>query len=155
VLVNGTTDIHIMMNLKWSKTNQHMDKQPLVPIPAVPDSVVDPVRSFVKMTVDTPTILDNETLLHVPATGGRRALTVNHLRACLRHLLAACGIDPSLYSLHSFRRGGATTAYQAEASQHDIQTHGGLKSQAFWEYIHTLPRDSSVPAALAAASNRE
>lgn len=149
-LIVGETDIHIIM--KWSKTNQDMRSAPLVPIPAIEDSVVDPVRSFKLMLADTPTISDNEPLLQVPTKRGRRAITVNQLRASLRSLLSACGIDHRLYSLHSFRRGGATAAFTSGASARDIQVHGGWRSSAFWEYIKTLPSDSSVPTALALAN---
>ena len=67
-------------------------------------------------------------------------------------MLKALGRDPGLYSLHSLRRGGATTAYANGSSYELIKRHGLWRSHCFWDYI-TLPAgsQSAVAATLADA----
>ena len=45
------------------------------------------------------------------------------------------GRDPSRYSSHSFRRGGATWAFGCEVSPELIQIHGDWKSEAYKRYL--------------------
>ena len=54
----------------------------------------------------------------------------------VRELLSAAGLDPSLYSGHSFRIGAATSAAQAGLEDSTIQALGRWSSVAFLVYIH-------------------
>lgn len=54
-------------------------------------------------------------------------------------LLARLDIDPSLYSGHSFRSGGATDLWTAGARPRAIQLHGRWLSDAFWLHIRDNP----------------
>ena len=66
----------------------------------------------------------------------------------VRQALSAAGLDPSLYSGHSFRIGAATTAAAAGIPDHLIKTLGRWESSAYLLYVRT-PRES-----LAAVSAR-
>ncbi len=61
----------------------------------------------------------------------------------LHSLLVAAGIDPSRYSGHSGRSGGATDLFQGNASLRNIQLQGRWHSDAFLLYI----RDNLVDRA--------
>ena len=56
-------------------------------------------------------------------------------------LLKLAGYDPSLYSGHSFRRGGATMLYKLGASILQIQASGDWASQCFVRYLHVSAED--------------
>ena len=61
-------------------------------------------------------------------------------------------LDPTLYSLHSLRRGGATAAHRQGLHQELIKRHGLWSSDFFWAYVTSLGVASSpVTAGLATA----
>ena len=138
---------------KWSKSQQTADSASLLPIPAIPRLAIDPVEAYRQMIVAVPTRSANDPLLSLPAPGGgRQTITTGHLRICFRELLLIIGADPALYSLHSLRRGGASTSHQLGVSALDIQKHGKWKSRAFLDYIMDLhPADSRVATTMASA----
>jgi hypothetical protein len=67
----------------------------------------------------------------------------------LRIMLSAMNIPPNIYSLHSFRRGGATAAYQAGVNYAQLKSYGTWASDSFWNYITVNTLNSDVPNALA------
>ena len=66
----------------------------------------------------------------------------------LRMDLEAIGVtDAILYSLHSFRRGGANDMKELGCSVEDLQRAGGWNSRACFDYI--MPEDMDVGGAIA------
>ena len=78
----------------------------------------------------------------------------------LKSRLALVGLDPSLYSGHSFRRGAASSAAAAGYSDYEIQLLGRWRSDAYKLYID-IPHDrilhlsSRLHLALAPAQSPE
>ena len=56
---------------------------------------------------------------------------ITHLRLCLRKL----GLNPSCYSGHSFRRGGASFALQCGIPAEWIRLQGDWSSDAYQRYL--------------------
>lgn len=69
---------------------------------------------------------------HLPLT---RSRFISHIRWCL----ARVGVDPSQYSGHSMRIGGATTAAAAGFSDWEIKLMGRWRSQVYQTYIRAPP----------------
>jgi hypothetical protein len=71
----------------------------------------------------------------------------------LRFCLGRIGVNPTEFSRHSFRRGGATFAYRMGVSPLLIKLMGDWSSDAYMIYIdHTTPSDlARLPRALAKA----
>ena len=69
-------------------------------------------------------------------------LTANYFTSSLKRLIVSLGLDPANYSPHSFRRGGATYAYQAGVSEHLIKLHGDWRSDAYQVYLSLTPVNS-------------
>ena len=57
----------------------------------------------------------------------------------LREALTKLGLNPSLYSGHSFRIGAATSAAKAQVNDHLIRVLGRWASDCYIRYIHTAP----------------
>ena len=57
----------------------------------------------------------------------QQALTRQHLVTFVSHLLRLVGVDPTAYSGHSFRIGGATSASLAGLTDYEIQMLGRWK----------------------------
>ena len=67
---------------------------------------------------------------------------------CLKKVVAAAGIDPSTYSIHSFRRGGATFAVDSGASVEAVKAQGNWRSNCYQKY---MKRDKQLRSEFSAA----
>ena len=56
----------------------------------------------------------------------------------IKLLISKIGLRPSNFSPHSFRRGGATFAFQAGVPEHPIQQHGDWRSEAYRRYLNEI-----------------
>ena len=139
----------LLIRLKWSKTLQSPGDATIVPIPSIPGHPLDPVAAFQAMVAGSPTTHGQSPLLVHPRG---RVITTRHLQSSLRSILTSLGVPAHLYSLHSLRRGGATTSALAGADYLHIKRHGTWRSDSFWDYIaahaHAV---SPVATALASA----
>ena len=72
-------------------------------------------------------------------------LTYSKFQTFLKSSISAIGLDASLYSTHSFRRGGACTAFELQAPTELIQFTGDWKSECYKRYLHlTLEQKTLV-----------
>ena len=92
--------------------------------------VLDPVP--VHLRASTP-------LFRNPATG--EALTVSGVRAALRLVMEAAGLDGSWYGAHSLRIGGATALAFRGAPDRVIKAAGIWSSDAFLRYLRETGDD--------------
>jgi hypothetical protein len=65
------------------------------------------------------------------------ALTRNTFISALRHTLSLTGVEPSLYSGHSFRSGASTSGAKAGLEVYMLKTLGRWSSDAYLRYIKT------------------
>jgi hypothetical protein len=116
---------------------------------------MDPVQAYKHLLAVSPTVHPSQPLLSLPAKHGNIAMvTSRSLAIALKRLIVALELQPKLYSLHSLRRGGATSSYNAGVAYTDIKRHGQWKSDSFWDYIAApCVSKSTVAAALAAAAS--
>lgn len=69
-----------------------------------------------------------------------RPLTYRRLVVSLKLGLTRMGLNPNLYSSHSFRAGSATDAASLGASAHYIQSLGRWRSAAYLAYLRPTPQ---------------
>lgn len=62
-------------------------------------------------------------------------VSTSYFRSVLRSCVVANNMDPSLFTAHSFRIGGATHAHNSNMSSTQIQKLGRWKSTAYLKYI--------------------
>ena len=125
----------VLVALKWSKTNQFGERQHFVPLLAMPDSVLCPVKAFkqhIKIVPKHP----NGALFCRVDRGRVVPMTYTKFQDRLKGLIASTGRTPEAYSSHSLRRGGATFAAAAGVPRHYIQQVGDWKSDAVDQYLH-------------------
>ena len=102
----------IFVHVTFSKTIQFGDKDIIIPVPGNSDPALDPVRHLkalfdtVQCSSDSPAFSFSE----------NQFITYSGFTTTLKKLLSKAGYDPSLYSGHSFRRGGATFLFKLGAS---------------------------------------
>ena len=130
------TDSGIILRIRWSKTRQHKEGLHIIPLPSIPHSPLCPVlaiRHYFALVPAPPTA----PFFCSPANNGSSLapITAHQFSATIKRLVSGLGLDPSNYSPHSFRRGGATYAYQAGVPEHLLKLHGDWRSDAYQAYL--------------------
>ena len=122
--------------IKWSKTNQARERTPLIPLQAMPGHPLCPKQAFLDMVAAVPAS-DNSPLFAIPGKKPGQILpfTTTQLSVKFKAVIASLGLDPARYSIHSFRRGGATLAFECGLDPLLIKSQGDWKSDAYLEYI--------------------
>lgn len=133
--------------IKWSKTLQ-TGQHALIPVPQIQHRHC-PVQALTAMLRTQPESTDQQLPLFIAPNTNNRPMTSRYMSDALRIMLSALNIQPNIYSLHSFRRGGATAAYQAGVNYAQVKSHGTWASDSFWNYITVNTLNSDVPNALA------
>lgn len=129
-----------------SKTNPYREREDIIYIAGQHGSPLDPVAAYADMVASAPAAPEAAAFGH--SNNGRYVpLTHPLLVANTKQYAAAIGIDPREVSGHSYRRGGATFAFQAGVPDNLIQLQGLWASLAYRGYI-----DLPVPTRLHASS---
>jgi hypothetical protein len=143
------TSTGIVLLIKWTKTHQ-TGQHVLLPIPTMPRHPHCPVTAIrAIMTQPSSQPPKFTPLFQYPRQ--QASITTTFLADALRVILTSLNVTPEQYSLHSFRRGGATSAFHAGVNVTQIKRHGTWVSDAFWNYVTTSTLHSQVPQALAEA----
>ena len=105
-----------------------------MPILAIPDSVLCPVRAYRRMLK----IMPGE------ASSPAFFLTINEivhpvtyylLQNFIKKGVEKLGLEPKLFSSHSLRRAGATWAFHSEVPGELIKSHGDWASECYLKYL--------------------
>ena len=132
---NITVDISsdmVYVYMGFSKTNQFGARDLVIPIPGNRDPAMDPVHHLHTLY----------TRVHVhrdaPAfsIGPNSFINYSIFTSKLKSLLTKSGYNASLYSGHSFRRGGATFLHSCGGTTLMVQACGDWSSQCFTRYLH-------------------
>ena len=125
--------------VKWSKTLQNIKKGTFVIIPRLGRSPLCPVKALETM-LQTSSQHTNAPLF----TTTEGILTQNQVRTHLAKLLHALKLDGKSYSFHTFRRSGATLAFNSNVSIQNIKRHGTWSSDTVYTYILSDPSKASA-----------
>ncbi|KAL9972505.1 hypothetical protein ACROYT_G018824 [Oculina patagonica] len=139
-----------VLRIKWTKTLQHKDRLLLVPLPRIPGSALCPVSASVQYFTLVPAP-DSAPFFSIPSHGSLRPLTHDVFSKAIKSHISSIGLSPSNFSPHSFRRGGATFAFQAGVPERLIQRHGDWRSDAYRRYLSLSLTQRTVVADLMAA----
>ena len=135
------------ITLKWSKTMQSRDKVHIITLPLLHPSPLCPVYALKRALAHyKPAPL--QPLFQVRTNDGFRVVTESRLRKTLSKLNVKLGLHPHHFSFHTFRRSGASCAYNAHVPVQTIKSHGSWASDCVWTYIQ---QDSSRSAEIAAS----
>ena len=127
----------VLIFVNFSKTNQFQKSCHVIPIPKNVDPCLDLFRHLgslfrkVKADDDAPALSFSPTSFVTHKTFTER----------LKKLLSQSGLEPSLFSGHSFRRGGASYLYSVGGSTLMVQVLGSWSSQIFTRYIYLSVED--------------
>ena len=121
----------------FSKTNQYRKRDRCIPVPANDDPALDLYRHIKQLlsTVDAP---ENSPAF---TYGPNKFIGYDLFTRRLKQLLLSSGLNPELYSGHSFRRGGASFLFSVGASQLMVQVLGDWSSMVYTRYLFLSAED--------------
>ena len=124
-----------ILSVRWSKTIQYRQRTLHIPLPHIKGSPFCPSSALLLCTSILPKAAGPLPLFSYPTKKGAQPITysmfITHLRLCLRKL----GLNPSLYSGHSFRRRGASFALQCGIPAEWIKLQGDWSSDTYQRYL--------------------
>lgn len=125
--------------VKWEKNLQNAVQPRVVYLPRI-SSLICPVKALRELkALNRPS--SNAPLFATPAGD---PVTFQCVRQSLAAVLQHLGLSPTHFTFHSFRRSGATFAFNSNLPVPMIQAHGGWKSTAVLRYIQPDARASSL-----------
>ena len=124
-----------VLHIKETKTIQFKERDLLLPIPYLPRHPLCPTTALIAVLALLPTAPPSTPLFAYPAYDGLHVLTQAALSRHLKEHLRCIGVDPTVYSAHSFRRGGASWALQCGMPGELIQVLGDWRSDCYQKYL--------------------
>ena len=127
----------VLVYISWSKTIQFGGKDIVVPIPPTNDPTLD-LYKHLNMLFTRVNVNESSPAF---SYGQNKFITYKTFTTRLKSLLKKCGVDPSRYSGHSFRRGGATYLHSLGGTGLQIQASGDWSTLTFLRYLHLTLED--------------
>ena len=119
--------------VKWSKTLQTSSSAKLIHLPRLGNDIC-PVVALQNVLTLVPQAA-NSPLFQYKTLTGWQPLTDSRVRSHLASVLQSLGLSRSHISFHSFRRSGATFAFNHNVPLQDIKHHGTWTSDCVWRYV--------------------
>lgn len=130
-------DWGMVVYIRRSKTIQFAERELLIPISRVRGRELCAVY-WTRRHFDEVRLAADQPAFQVPADGtGFRPLDYATLQSTIKYLAACAGLDSSMFSCHSLRRGGATYLAMQGASITEIKARGDWASETVYKYIVT------------------
>ena len=138
---------HILV--KWTKTLQDRNSHHFVQIPALQNENLCPVMAIKQLLASRQ--LPSSAPLFVHKTLPHHPVIDTTIRDSLRKILNNLGIPLLGHGFHTFRRSGATLAYDNNIQLQHIMSHGLWRSAAVWTYLQKASlAPSIIPTTFAA-----
>jgi hypothetical protein len=119
----------------WSKTIQFQQRELLVPLPHIINSHLCPSRMLRLVFALNPSPSNIWPAFTYKLHSKHTLLTYSVFLKILQSCLVKIGLDPSQYSGHSLRRGGASFALECGLPSDLIKSQGDWKSDAYRSYL--------------------
>ncbi len=144
----------LLLHFKWTKTLQFGGRELIVPLLAIKDSILCPVRAYVSMCRRVPARPSSPAFV-IRHGSGVRPVTYSQFQSFLKSQVSRLGLDPARFSSHSFRRGGANWAFRSRVPTELLKQQGDWRSDAYLVYLEfSLEQRQSVAAAMIAQLRR-
>ena len=124
----------LLLVINKTKTIQFGERTLKIPVLAIPGLLLCPV-SWYKTLVNTIPAPGDLPALIIPEKGELKPYTYSRFQKRLKSSLSTIGKDSKIFSSHSMRTGGATSAFNAEVPSDMIQKQGDWVSEAYLRYI--------------------
>ncbi|XP_052778483.1 uncharacterized protein LOC128215918 [Mya arenaria] len=131
----SVTDFGIVVLLKYAKTNQFGDNNVVIPLCKNDSSSLCPVKAFQNMCRLVP-LAPSEPLFGTISVGEVIPLDASCVDRMFRRIMTQLPIAHAHeYTMHSFRRGGASFYFKCGVPGELIQLFGNWKSDCYLRYL--------------------
>ena len=139
-LIFGPPGAYLIM--KWSKTLQSSESYHIVRLPSISNLFLCPVTALKALlnSRPLPSTFPLFATIHSPHSQVIDTVIRDALKTVLRHR----GFSTVGYPFHTFRRSGATFAFEHNVQLQNIMDHGTWRSSAVWSYIQQSSLSSLV-----------
>ena len=124
-----------VLTIKSSKTDHFREKSFKIPLAAEPGNDLCPVSALKTMITRIPAELSRPAFLIPDSVGQLKPLIYPALTQFLKECLSRIGLNPKLYAMHSFRRGGCTHGHAMGIDSDSLKLHGNWLSNAYQAYL--------------------
>ncbi|XP_078682969.1 uncharacterized protein LOC144917132 [Branchiostoma floridae x Branchiostoma belcheri] len=139
----------LLIRVRWTKTIQANERRLEIPVLAIPNSPLCPVRAYVNMVRLIPGVPSSSAFQLPASSNPARPLTISALDKAFARLVVAAGLPSRFHTLHDLRRGGYTFAFEAGVPRELRRQHGDWRSDADLLYLHLpLAERLKLPAAM-------
>ena len=133
--------------VKRTKTIQNPTDCIKIPLPLIEGSILCPVAALQQFIKYNPACPNDPLFIIKHHQASNIIITQNRARSVLESILKQLGLPKSYNGFHTFRRSGATLAYQLGVPIPSIQNHGTWISDTVWRYIkHRQPGNAITSA---------
>jgi hypothetical protein len=122
----------VTVSIRQSKTNQNRERLHVVALPAIKNNVLCPVEALRRLFMGMGQQHPKAPAFPKVGQGMTAPLVHKEFVDMLHGLLMKIGLEPSMYSGHSVRRGGATPAFKI------TKDHSLIMYQGDWAGEWTL-----------------
>ena len=126
--------------IKWTKTLIDHKSHDVVQLPEIDNVYLCPALKALlhsrQLPPSAPLFATNTPPFH-------QALD-SHIRQALKTILIARNINHSAHGFHTFRRSGATLAYDHSVPLQNIMARGLWRSSAVWTYLQNASQAPSI-----------
>ena len=129
--------------IKWTKTLLHHKSHHWIQLPSIKNHFLCPVRALQALLTSRPLLLLPPLLANYFHPYAQVIDTHTHVDA-LKRLLAHRNISTTGHIFHTFRRSGATLAFDNNIKLQDIMAHGLWRSSAIWTYLKNASQAPSI-----------
>ena len=139
---------NVLIYVNFSKVNQYQKSFHVIPIPANDDPALDLFRHMKKLFSSVKSPETSPAFMY----SQNQYINYRSFTTRLKQLLSSSGLDPALYSGHSFRRGGASYLYGIGGTTLMVQVLGDWASQIFTRYLYLSVDDRKAAQELIRSS---
>ena len=139
-LIFGPPGAHLL--IKWTKTIQDNHSSHIIQLPEVNNFYLCPIRALRALLSSRP--LPPTAPLFASSYYPHLQVIDTHARDALKMVLNILNISPMGHGFHSFRRSGATFAFDNNIPLQNIMAHGLWRSSSVWTYLQNASQAPSI-----------
>ena len=124
----------MVLSVRWSETIQYRQRVLFIPLSGILNSPMCPAQALL-LSLRLSNSPPDGPLFSFSSGTGWLPLTTRRIDDRLKVLLHRLNLHPSLYSGHSFRRGGATFALECGITSKLIKAQGDWATLCYERYI--------------------
>ena len=139
-LIFAPPGVHLL--LKWTKTLQDNKSFHVIQLPEIQNIYLCPVRALKALLASRP--LPPSAPLFANNFFPYKQIIDTHIRDALKKVLTHRNISHTFHGFHTFRRSGATFAFDHNVALQNIMAHGLWRSSAIWTYLQNASQAASI-----------